>query len=62
MKCLCGKEATKVAYLPMRNIFARIKQVNEAHNVCDYHAQKAKDKGYLVEDKMRGGESYEGLY
>ena len=53
MKCLCGKEATKTAYLPMRNIFAGLKQVNEAHNVCDYHAKKALDKGYLVEDGIK---------
>lgn len=48
-KCLCGKDATATAYLPMHNIFAKLKQVMEAHPVCDYHAKKAESKGFRVE-------------
>jgi len=48
-KCLCGKPATHTAYLPMPNVFAGLKQVNEPHPVCDYHAEKARKKGFVVE-------------
>jgi len=46
--CLCGKPATKVAYLPI-NVWAGLHQITEPHHVCDYHAEKAKAKGYKVE-------------
>jgi len=48
-KCLCGKPATKIAYLPMPNVYVNLKQVMEKHFVCDYHAKKAIQKGFRVE-------------
>jgi len=47
-KCLCGKVAVATAYLPIGNVFSGLKEVCEPHKVCEYHAQKAKDKGYSV--------------
>jgi len=48
-KCLCGKDAVATAYLPIGNIYAGLKEVTEPHQVCGYHAQKAKEKGYTLE-------------
>lgn len=48
-RCLCGKVATWRAYLPIPNIFAGLRQVLEEHFVCNYHAMKARDKGFEVE-------------
>lgn len=47
-KCLCGKDAVAIAYLPIPNISAGIKQVMEEHPVCQYHADKAIKMGYTV--------------
>ena len=49
MKCLCGRNATHFAYLPMLGVYAGLKQVNEKHSVCPYHAGKAREKGFHVE-------------
>jgi len=43
-KCLCGKPAISIAYLPIGNVFAGLKEVCEPHKVCKYHAQKSRDK------------------
>ena len=53
MKCLCGKEATCTAYLPIPNVYAGTKQINEMHPVCDYHAEKARQKGFVVEKEIK---------
>ena len=48
-KCLCGKEATHTADLPIGNIYlANGKEACEEHKVCDYHAEKAKKLGYYT--------------
>ncbi len=49
-KCLCGNDAVATAYLPIENVFAGLKQVTEPHQVCEYHAQKSRNKGYVVEN------------
>jgi hypothetical protein len=48
-KCLCGNDAVATAYLPIGNIYAGVKEITGPNQVCAYHAQKAKDKGYRVE-------------
>jgi len=48
-RCLCGKLAVAVAYLPMPNVYAKLKQVMEEHYVCEYHAKKSKARGFRVE-------------
>ncbi len=48
-KCLCGKPAVAVAYLPIGNVWSGLKEVCEPYNVCEYHAHKSRDKGYVVE-------------
>lgn len=47
-KCLCGKPAVAVAYLPMRNIYAGLKHMMEKHYVCEYHAKKSIVRGFRV--------------
>lgn len=47
--CLCGKPATHVAYLPVPNVYAGLRQVVEPEPVCGYHAEKARKKGYDVQ-------------
>lgn len=49
VNCLCGKPAVATAYLPMGNVWAGLREVNEPHQVCEYHAEKARNKGYVVE-------------
>ena len=49
-KCLCGREATHIAYLPT-NIWAGLRQMTEPTPVCSYHAEKARKAGYVVETK-----------
>jgi len=48
-KCLCGKDAVAVAYLPLENVFSGLHQVMEAHDVCEYHGKKSEEKGFKVE-------------
>ena len=48
-KCLCGRPATSTAWLPTPNVYAGLQQVTEKHHVCDYHAQKSRDRGFRVE-------------
>jgi len=52
-KCLCGKEATHIADLPIGNIYAGLKEVTSPHTVCPYHAEKARAKGYHVESGVK---------
>ena len=46
-RCLCGRPATHIAYLPS-NIWAGLREIMEPHQVCDYHAAKARAKGFEV--------------
>jgi hypothetical protein len=48
-KCLCGKDATFTAYVPMPNVYSCLGQVMEPHKVCAKHAKRAKDLGYKIE-------------
>ena len=47
--CLCGKPATHVAYFPVPNAYAGLRQIVESVLVCDYHAEKARKGGYEVQ-------------
>lgn len=46
--CRCGKPSIHVAYLPVPNAYAGLHQIVEPEPVCDYHAEKARKKGYEV--------------
>jgi len=47
-KCLCGKEAVSVAFVPIPNVYCGLKQCLEPHMVCSYHAEMAKKNGLEV--------------
>jgi hypothetical protein len=48
-KCLCGKDATNTAYLPIQNVYSGLKPVIAPQKVCKYHAEKANRMGYIVD-------------
>ncbi len=47
-KCPCGKEATHTVWLPQSNVCTGLRQPMIAYQVCDYHAEKAREKGFEV--------------
>lgn len=47
--CLCGRPSVATTYLPVGNVFVGLHDVTEPHQVCEYHAEKSKEKGYTVE-------------
>lgn len=47
-KCLCGKPMIGKALLPIGNVYAGLVEVKDWYPVCEYHAEKARQKGHEV--------------